>query len=219
MFKFNNISSDEMKVICEEEDNLIPKAALSYEENSNGSFYVSSYANIESSLKLYVMDSSKLSSIYKWLDGEGTLEYKDKVSTAYFFNEIKPQRSATIKTIDVSFKRSPFWYKKADSYIECSNTITNEGNVFSQPLIKIIKGDSDTVDLTINNVRFKYSFPTDESYVIVDCLDCNAYYDGYFRNDNLEIGFEFPKLDPGENQIVTNSGDCQIQVLKKDRWI
>ncbi len=85
MFKFNNISSDEMKVICEEEDNLIPKAALSYEENSNGSFYVSSYANIESSLKLYVMDSSKLSSIYKWLDGEGTLEYKDKVSTAYFF--------------------------------------------------------------------------------------------------------------------------------------
>lgn len=219
MFKFKNISSTEMKVICEEEDNLISRSALSYEENSSGIFFSNRYNNVDGTIKLFVMDKTKINEIYAWLSGEGLLEYNNKVSTTYFLEEIKPQRTASIKTIDLNFKRSPYWYKKEDNYVECSNTVSNEGNVFSQPTIKIVKGESDVVDITINGIRFKYTFPTNEEYVIIDSYDCNAYYNGLYRNENLEIDFEFPILNPGENQIAYNSGSCQLFFLKKDRWV
>ncbi len=219
MFVFNGISSKDMKVIIEEEDNLISRAAWNYEKNEDNSFSFNNFSSLESNLKLYVMDISKISDIYEWLNGKGILEYKEKITTAYFLDEIKPQRAASIKTIDLNYKRDPFWYKKNDDYVECTTNVTNEGNVFSKPLIKLVKQASSTVDITINGVRFKYSFPDSENYVIIDCFDCNAFYENLYRNSNLEIDFSFPQLNPGLNSITFNSGSCQILFKKKDRWI
>ena len=81
------------------------------------------------------------------------------------------------------------------------------------------KGSTSSVDITIGNVRFKYNFPENETYVEIDCKKKEAVYEELNRNRQLEIGYEFPKLEIGNNSITLNSGDCTIKVKRKDRWL
>lgn len=224
MFKFKGISNNEMKVIVEEEDNLIAKASLKYEQidvdGMNGSIYNElGYSDVERSLKIYVMDISKIDDILSWLNGEGILEYKNRISKAFFYSTIEPQRSSSIKTIDFSFIRSPFWYDVNDQFVTVSDeNIYNYGNVYSMPIIKLEKNTSDSVDITVNDVRFIYNFDEDNK-VEIDCEEMNATCDGILKNRNLEIDFEFPILKPGNNKILINSGDATIKIKRKDRWL
>ena len=221
MFKFKGISSDSMNVIAEEETNIIKKAAQKTEkidiDGRNGSIYNElGYDDVVFALKLSVMDVSKIDDIFKWLNGKGTFEYKGRINTAYCYTDISTERKATIKSIDVNFTREPFWIKD-DDYIAVTNSVSNVGNISSQPIIKLIKTTSDSVDITINDVRFVYNFDTD--YVEIDCKEFNASYNGISKNRNLEIDFEFPKLNSGENAITINSGTAIIEIKRKDCWL
>lgn len=224
MFKFKNISSDSMKVICEEETNLLKKAAMivesSYEgENISLDYNVEGYNNVDGTLMLYIRDTSKLDVIKAWLNDKGILEYNGKITTAAFFDVLDPVRSATIYTTSVNFIRSPFWYKKEDNFEVVNGIIVNEGSVYSYPVIRLEKNQYNKIDLTINNVRFAYNFPEDESYVEIDCITAKATYDNLLRNSNLEISYEFPIINPGNNYVTINSGDAVIKVKRKDCWL
>lgn len=96
--------------------------------------------------------------------------------------------------------------------------ISNEGNVESRPIFRLEKTSTESVELTINNCRFKYNF-NDEEYVEIDCEEKEVKYEGLNRNRQIEIGYEFPILNTGDNDIKMYSGDCVIKVLRKDRWL
>lgn len=224
MFKFNNISSEEMKVVCEEEVNLIKKASKLFEEviegeNSDLDYVEYGYSNVDGSLKLFILDNSKIDDIKKWLNGKGIIEYKGKVTTCAFFDSYPIERSATIHTISINFIRSPYWHKKDDDFVECEDVIENEGTVVSYPILRLEKQESDIIELSINNSRFSYTFPQDEEFVDIDCKDGNAYYNGLFRNNNLSITYDFPKLNPGENNLIIHQGDAKIKIKGKDVWL
>lgn len=104
-------------------------------------------------------------------------------------------------------------------YIQQTNEkIDNEGNIESRPILRLEKTIGNSVELTINNCRFKYNF-NDEEYVEIDCEEKAVIYEGLNRNRQIEIGYEFPILNVGENDIIMHSGDCIIKVLRKDRWL
>lgn len=223
MFKFKGISSDEMKVICEEEDNFLAKASQRYEQTEiegrdSAIFDTFGYSCIDRSIKLYVKDVSKLDSILSWLNGKGYLEYNGRICMTHFYSPIEPQRLSYIKTIECNFIREPFWYKKNDTYITVTNSIINEGSITSKPIIRLEKGTASSVDISINDVRFTYSF-SDENFVEIDCENMNAESNGILKNRNLSIGYEFPTLEPGSNSIVVHSGDATIKVKRKDCWV
>lgn len=96
--------------------------------------------------------------------------------------------------------------------------ISNEGNVESRPIFRLEKTSTESVELTINNCRFKYNF-NDEEYVEIDCEKKEVKYEGLNRNRQIEIGYEFPILNTGDNDIKMHSGDCVIKILRKDRWL
>ncbi len=222
MFKFKGISSEDMRVIPEEEDAFLTRASKKYDiidiQGRNGNFYNDNgYSDVEKSLSLQILDFSKKDAIFDWLNGNGILEYDGKITNAYFFSEIEPQRMASIKRADVSFIRSPFWIKN-DDYKIVSDKIINHGNIFSSPKIRLEKVESDVVDITIANIRFKYTF-NDEEYVEIDCEEYFASYENLNRNRNLEIGFEFPKISPGNNQVIIHEGDSVIKIKNEDRWL
>lgn len=225
MFKFNNISTKDMNVVVEEEENLIRKASYKYDKNeisgANGNEYIVNGLNdIEITLKLFVLDVSKIDSILAWLNGAGELEYNGRVTTAYFFAEISPQRAASIKTIDVTLIRAPLWHSKEDyQLVENDETKTNLGNYQSNPIIKLEKTTSNKLTIQFNDVVFSYSFPENEDYVILNTENGNAYYDGLLRNEYLEIDFKYPEMLVGLNEINLTSGDAKIYLKKKDCWL
>lgn len=223
MFKFKGIASNDMKVIIEEEEHFLGRAAQRTEtteiEGKDGAIYDElGYSDIDRPIKVQILDVSKLDDILAWLNGEGEFEYKNRKTMARFHNQLEPERISCIKIIDTTFSRSPFWYKKVDNYVAVSNTITNEGNVASRPIVRLEKGTVDDVELTIGGVRFKYHF-NGENYVEIDCEEMSVLYEGLRRNRHIEIGYAFPKLHIGDNSITIHSGDCTIKVKRKDRWL
>lgn len=223
MFIFKGISSDDMEVIAEEEDNLLGKASQRYVkteiEGRNGAlFEEQGYTTIDRIINIQIMNLKKLDLIISWLDGVGILEYKNRKTTARFYNEIDLVRAACIKTAEVQLTRNPFWTKVKDDYIKVNNNIFNEGNIYAEPIIKLEKKESDSVDISINDVRFTYNFGDDES-VEIDCEEKEATYNNLNRNRKLIIDYKFPVCLPGENKVIINSGDANIYVKRKDRWL
>lgn len=105
------------------------------------------------------------------------------------------------------------------TYIEeTTEKIENEGNIYSRPILRLKKTSYNNVDIEIAGTRFQYNF-NDESYIEIDCEEKTALYEGFNRNRQLTIGYEFPKLAPGENDIKMYEGDCIIEVKRKDRWL
>lgn len=224
MFKFKGISSTDMQVVVEEEEHFLAKAAQRYEVTEiegkdDAIFEELGYSFVERPIYIQCLNPNKLDSILAWLDGEGELEYKGRKTKARFYTELEPKRTAGIKIIDTNFIRAPFWTKAEDDYIVVTNNIQNEGNKSSRPIIRLEKADTDSIELTINNIRFKYTFDSNDDYVEIDCEEKNAFCDGKNRNRNLEIGFEFPELLPGNNLLVIHSGDSIIKIKRKDRWL
>ena len=223
MFKFNGKSTDDFSIIVEEELNLLKRASQRYNETSipgkNGSDYEEQgYSNVEISLKLQLLDINRLSEIFSWLNGEGILEYNEKETKARIYAEEEPIRFGRIYTIDITIIRDAFWYPKNDSYKQITDSIENAGNVYSSPILRLEKTTSQSVEVTINNVRFKYDFENDD-FVEFDCDSCDATMNGLNRNQNIEIGFEMPILNPGINNVIKNFGDCNIKVKRKDRFL
>lgn len=223
MFKFKGISSEEMQVVVAEEEHFIARAAQRYEtieiEGRDGALFEEhGYSYVERPIYVQCLNIDKIDDILAWLNGEGEFEYKDRTTIARFYSQLEPQRNACIRIIDTTFIRDPFWYKASDEYIEVTDNIVNEGNIESRPILRLEKDTDDNVDITINNVRFIYSFGKD-THVEIDCENKTIKYEGLNRNRQVEIGYEFPKLNIGNNQVIFNSGSCNLKVKRKDRWL
>lgn len=223
MFKFKNISSDDMKVVIEEEEHFIAKAPQRVEtieiEGRDGAIYNPlGFSNIERPIKVQILDISKLDEILAWLNGDGPFEYKGRITNAYFYSQIEALRSSIIKIADFSFIRDPFWYKLNDEYITVTEVINNEGNISSKPIIRLEKNTSSSVELTIGNIRFKYNF-NEDTYVEIDCEEVIAIMGGFVRNRQLEIGYDFPLLPVGKSNIIIHNGDSIVKIKRKDRWL
>ena len=223
MFKFKGISSEDMQVIIEEEEHFIARASQRYEmteiEGRDGAIFDTlGYSVVERPIYVQCLNIDKIDDILAWLNGEGEFEYKGRKTTARFYSQLEPQRTSCIRIIDTTFIRNPFWYKADDKYVTVTDSVTNEGNIQSRPIIRLEKCENDSIDITLGKTRFIYNF-NEDSYVEIDCEEKSATYEGLNRNRQLEIGYEFPKLDIGNNSITLNSGDCTIKVKRKDRWL
>ncbi len=101
---------------------------------------------------------------------------------------------------------------------ETTEKIENEGNIYSRPILRLEKTSYNNVDLEIAGTRFQYDF-NNEEYVEIDCEEKTALYEGLNRNRKMTIGYEFPKLIPGSNDIKMYEGDCILKAKRKDRWL
>ena len=219
MFKFKGISSDQMKVIAKEED-FIARAPQRFEEvpieGSDGTILIPlGYGQIQKELDLQILDVNKVDEVLSWLNGEGEFEFNGRISKVYFYDGFDVNRFITLKRAKISYIRDPFWYKVDDAYVDVATSVNNEGNIYSKPTIKLT--GSGTVDLSINGIRFKYTFT--DPFVEIDCEKIKETYNGLSRSRNIEIGLEYPNLTPGNNTIVIHSGTCTIQMRRKDRWL
>lgn len=223
MFVFKGVSSDDMEVVLKEDDSLLGRAAQKFSQididgGNEPYFEELGYAVIEKTMELQVLNLEKMDLILSWLNGVGILEYNNRITTARFYEEIVPQRSASIEILSVPFIRAPFWNKKNDEFVQATNSIINSGTIFSEPIIKLKRKTADKVDITINDVRFSYTF-NNEEYVEIDCEKGKVTYENLNRNRQIEMDYKYPTLNVGENKIITHLGDAEIYIKRKDRWL
>lgn len=166
--------------------------------------------------------NADVDNILTFFSGEGDLIFNnepDKVYRAAIYDQIDLERLLRLKRGKVNFYCQPFKYKKNDTYVVVTESVVNQGNYESDPIIKLEKGEDSSVELTINGVRFKYNFLENDIYVEIDCEKKTVLYEGLIRDRQLEIGYDFPKLKVGTNNIIVHSGDATIKIKRKDRWL
>lgn len=222
MWKFNGIADTDMDIVTQEVDftaKSSQRVNILKVDGKNGAEYIPlGYEPVELDMFLQLMDLVKENDIYAWLDGEGEFEFNGKVTNAAFYQGFKFKRDSSIKTCNINFIRSPFWYKANDDFEVINNTIENEGTVYSQPIIRLEKVTQENIELTIGGVRFTYDFNTD-TYVEIDCQSGKVLYNGFERYGQIDIGFDLPVLPVGESAVIIHSGDAVVKVKRKDRWL
>lgn len=163
--------------------------------------------------------------VIKYFTGDGELIISDepnKVYIASIYDDVDYEKLLTMRKATIKFYVQPFKYLKSESIVEQTITtqtsinVENVGLEISKPIITL--EGTGTIEISINNKTiFKYTFPDNETKVLIDSIEEEAYLEGVYKNRNM-LG-EFPKLQVGENIITWTGTITKIKIEPKSRWL
>lgn len=147
----------------------------------------------------------------------------DKYYNYEIIDEIDFERLIRFKTATVTMHIQPFKYSNEQGIktFNIADEITsvnvyNNGNYVSKPIIKIT--GSGTIEFKQEGIAvFTYTFPTDDTYVVIDSDKQEAYVGSILKNRNMDG--EFPILKVGKNVLSWTGTITKIEVSNYSRWL
>lgn len=223
-FYFNDISSMVMSVWLD--DDIFDKTPdINYQEDNieglDGAIYTPlNLKPVVVTKTATLIDLSKMDAVKTWLRGEGVFEYKGKKRKCRIFSGLEMEYHGPFKRkFSVTFIFDPIWYTdegwKTLPLINASNSsgqIGNSGNYTAKPII-LIRATAGPIDLKVNDVRFSLTLDAGQEITI----DCEAGTETLPKA--IEIGYRYPTLQPGINEITRYAGAFYISFRRKDAWI
>lgn len=183
------------------------------------------YESYTKNIKIGLVKNYDLDNIIKYFTGEGTLTLSDEPNKVYnckILEKIDYEKLLRFKTAVVKFYVQPFKYLKDESPIDLIITteesleVENQGLEISRPIITLY-GEGE-VEIYINgNAIFKYTFPDNETEVIIDSIKEEAYLNGVYKNRFMNGNF--PELIEGMNTITWSGNLSRITIEPKSRWL
>ena len=183
------------------------------------------YESYTKSIGIGLARNYDIDKVMKYFTGAGELiisDESDKVYKAQIIEKIDYERLIRFKTAVVKFYTQPYKYLKDEKSIildinnETSLKITNVGLEKSKPIITL--EGTGTVEISLNGFNlFKYVFPENETKVVIDSLEEEAYLDNVLKNRNM-LG-TFPIFEVGENTISWSGNLTKISIEPKSRWL
>lgn len=163
--------------------------------------------------------------IVKYFTGNGELVFSDEPSKVYLasiYDDVDYDRLLSLRKATVKFHVQPFKYLKDEQPVvlkikdETSIKVNNKGLEISKPIIEL--EGTGNIEIALNgSTVLAYKFPSNETKVIIDSSEEEAYFEGVYKNRNM-LG-EFPKLNPGENTISWVGSLTKIIIYPKSRWL
>lgn len=183
------------------------------------------YESYTKNISIGLARNYKIDEVIKYFTGTGTLELSNEPNKIYnckIIDKIDYEKLLRFKKAIVKFHTQPFKYLKNETIVEQTITtqtsinVENIGLEISKPIITV--EGTGTIEISINNKTiFKYTFPDNETKVVIDSIEEEAYLEGVYKNRNM-FG-EFPKLQVGENIINWTGTITKIKIEPKSRWL
>jgi predicted phage tail component-like protein len=182
------------------------------------------YESYDRTISIGLKIGANVDDVNWFFTGSGNVIFSNEPDKYYIGTIIKSidyERLLRYKTAKVTFRVQPFKYERVEvarkaTSERISMIVDNIGNHTSEPIITI-KG-SGTIELKINGYRrFRYTFPSGENFVVIDCERQDAYWGNTLKNRNMEG--EFPIFDRGKNSISWTGALEYITVEKYSRWL
>ena len=183
------------------------------------------YESYTKGIKVGLSKNYDIDEVIKYFTGTGELimsNEPDKIYKSQIIEKIDYNKLLRFKTAIVKFYTQPYKYKKDEAKViinidgETSTTVNNIGLEKSKPIIKLTGSGAVAIQLNGATV-FNYTFPENESEVIIDSIQEEAYLNGIFKNRNM--AGEFPVLEIGENTISWSGSLTKIEIEPKSRWL
>lgn len=183
------------------------------------------YESYTKNISIGLARNYKIDEVIKYFTGTGTLELSNEPNKIYnckIIDKIDYEKLLRFKKAIVKFHTQPFKYLKNETIVEQTITtqtsinVENIGLEISKPIITL--EGTGTIEISINNKTiFKYTFPDNETKVVINSIEEEAYLEGVYKNRNM-FG-EFPKLQVGENIITWTGTITKIKIEPKSRWL
>lgn len=187
------------------------------------------YGAYDKPLKIGLSGSYDVDSIIQYFNQEGVIIFSNEPDKYYRFNiyeQIDFNRLLRFKTADVNIHVQPFKYKVNESPVNAtigispnSVTVTNAGNIYSKPLIKIVGAGA--VALSINGTEL-LNIDLDElgETIFIDSETLNAYdTNGDFMNRQVVGNYDNIKLNTGANTVTVTGAITALQITRYSRWV
>lgn len=182
------------------------------------------YESYDKTVAISLKVGADVDSISEFFNGSGEVVFSnepDKYYVASIIKGIDYARLLRYKVATVTFRVQPFKYNRVEVACEATNTkqelaVRNIGNYIAKPLILLI--GTGTVEFTVNGkIVFRYTFPSGENAVYIDCEKQDAYWEGELKNRNMEG--DFPVFEKGINVITWDSVLSNVTITKYSRWL
>jgi phage-related protein len=169
----------------------------------------------------FIEDASRISEIAAWLRGSGTVTFANRQGGFYharIVNQIsfeKILRGNPHRSFSVNFRCKPFWYAENVDPITLTvsgGTITNPGNVPSEPVITVY-GSGD-ITLMVGLTIVELEGITDSITLDTPLMET---YNGT-TSINSSMSGDFPILVPGMNVVSWSGSLTKIEVLPSWRY-
>lgn len=185
------------------------------------------YASYNKEIEITRIDNDvDVNDIIEWLDcAEQVKLVVSNEPNVYYIAQLVEQidftRFENFETVKLTFHVQPFKYYlderedvlEVDS--ETSLTVYSKGNYKSDPIITI--EGSGKIELSVNGkATCTYTFPENESKVVLNSEQQDAYLDGIYKNRNMTGNFV--ELKVGENVISWSGNLTKISVNPRSRW-
>lgn len=163
----------------------------------------------------------RLNEAAAFLRTSGEIEFCTREGGVYYgrvVNQIpleKIVRGKPNRRFAVNFRVNPFWYKKGEAPTEmtAAGVIINEGNVSSQPVITVYG----TGDCTLYINEQLVALTGLGGHVVIDSA-IEETYSGT-ANMNPHMTGDYPRLQPGENEIRWMGNITKIVIDKRTRYL
>lgn len=183
------------------------------------------YESYVKNIKIGLTKNYDIDEIIKYFTGSGKLVMSNEPNKIYncqIIDRVDYEKLLRFKKATVKFYTQPYKYLKDEPEIdmnitsETSLVVNNLGLEVSKPIIKLI--GSGNVEISINNsFVFEYTFPANETEVIIDSIEEEAYLNGVYKNRNMTG--TFPVFQLGENTITWSGSLIGIKIQPKSRWL
>ena len=182
------------------------------------------YEPYDKPLKIGLTRDADIDEVMEYFNGEGTIVFSnepDKYYKVKIIDQIDYERLLRFRTATVMFRTQPFKYLYQETYQKFTNVSVpmiaiNQGNKNSKPIIKIV--GSGTVEFKLEGITiFSYTFPSNETQVIIDSEKEDAYLGEVLKNRNM-IG-DFPIFKKGRNSITVTGAVTELTVTANSRWL
>jgi phage-related protein len=161
------------------------------------------------------LKEADIEQVMNWLRGKGKLIFSnelDKYYDVYIPAQIDYEKTLRFRKANITFLTQP--YKHATGEEETtSRYLINQGNTVCLPLMTIY--GSGTVEVRVNGI--KVCTVTISEYITLDGEEQEAYKGAVLQN-RVMVG-DFPKLQPGENEISFTGNVTQVKTLVRSRWL
>ncbi len=220
-FTFKNVSSESLGIIVKEM-NLVPKSAKNIEiisvNGRNGSLHIDNdnYLSKNYTIPCILLNKDHIDDICSLFNGTGRLilsKYPDRYFKATIKNQIDFKNYLTLlNEFPLQFELDPISYSidEVSETITSNSSITVNGNVEVYPIIEV----TGTGTLTVNG----YPMTISESGITIDC-DLMQCYNGTTAKNNKVVLDEFPRLNPGINNIVKDNSITKVIISYHTGWL
>lgn len=182
------------------------------------------FETYDKELKIGLKPDANIDEVIEYFNGEGNIVFSNEPNRFYkvkIIEQIDYSRLVRFKTASIILRTQPFKYLYSETYQKFTNptgtlVAINEGTMQSKPIIKIV--GSGTVEFKLEGVTiFSYTFPPNETEVIIDSEKQDAYWGNVLKNRNM-IG-EFPIFKKGKNSITLSGAVAELNVIANSRWL